>query len=257
MTDHTYQKKFSQLQPGDLYNSSMREQKAKKMLSVLNEYYSDNLKSLSLLNIGCSTGITTGFLAKQFATVVGIDIDEEAVKFAQENYATDNLEFKVEDAMSLTFSDNHFDVIICSHVYEHVPDYNRLMSEVYRVLKPGGVCFFAAPNQITFIEPHYKLPLLSLIPRRLAHLYLRLLKRGDFYYEKSLTLWQLRKLVRKFEIIDYTEEVIKDPVRYCLTEMIKPGSLKQRLAIFVLKLAYWLCPVYIWLLRKKDGKNNT
>ncbi len=251
MTSYKYQYGFSEAHPDSMYDAGMREQKANKMSSVLGDFYSGKLETLALLDIGCSTGIISNRLSKSFGKVVGIDIDEKAVKHATENYRSDNLMFCIQDSMCLGFPERSFDAVICAHVYEHVPDYNRLISEIHRVLKHGGVCYFAAGNRLNIIEGHYKLPLLSIIPKPLAHLYLRALKKGNFYYENHLTLWGLRKLVSQFEIIDYTLKIINNPQKYYATEMFQHGSFKQKTAIWILKSAYWLCPTYIWLLRKK------
>lgn len=51
------------------------------------------------------------------------------------------IEVKPRHRMSITdirFPDNHFDIILCNHVLEHVPDDRKAMSELFRVLKPGG-----------------------------------------------------------------------------------------------------------------------
>jgi ubiquinone/menaquinone biosynthesis C-methylase UbiE len=39
----------------------------------------------------------------------------------------------------ITFEDNQYDVILCNHVLEHIPDDTKAMQELYRVLKPGGM----------------------------------------------------------------------------------------------------------------------
>jgi predicted SAM-dependent methyltransferase len=49
------------------------------------------------------------------------------------------------DILSLNFPDNSFDVIICNHVLEHIPDDKTAMKELFRVLKPGGVAFLQVP----------------------------------------------------------------------------------------------------------------
>jgi ubiquinone/menaquinone biosynthesis C-methylase UbiE len=41
--------------------------------------------------------------------------------------------------MWFTFEDNQYDVILCNHVLEHIPDDTKAMQELYRVLKPGGM----------------------------------------------------------------------------------------------------------------------
>ena len=60
------------------------------------------------------------------------------------------------------------------------------MDEIHRMLKPGGVCYFSAGNRITLIEAHHKLPLLSVIPKKLAHYYLRIFTEHN-YFENHLT----------------------------------------------------------------------
>lgn len=64
MTHDTYQYDFSELHPDTLYNVFGREQKAKKMLSILQEHFPQGLEKLKLMDIGCSTGILANFLSQ-------------------------------------------------------------------------------------------------------------------------------------------------------------------------------------------------
>jgi ubiquinone/menaquinone biosynthesis C-methylase UbiE len=157
--------------------------------------------------------------------------------------------------MSLDFPDNSFDVVICSQIYEHVPDAGQMMEQIFRVLKPEGVCYFAAGNRLSIEEHHYNLPFLSVIPRPLGHLYLRLTGKGKYYYEKHLSYWGLKWLVKQFEIIDYTTKVINDPEKFDVAYMLEPDSTKQKVSQFIVKRLYWLCPGYIWLLKKPAREN--
>lgn len=52
------------------------------------------------------------------------------------------------DICNLPFKDNSFDVILCNHVLEHIPNDTLAMSELYRVLKPGGWGIFQIPQDI-------------------------------------------------------------------------------------------------------------
>ncbi len=52
------------------------------------------------------------------------------------------------DVCDLPFEDNTFDVVFCNHVLEHVTDDSKAMSELYRVLKPGGLGIFQIPQEI-------------------------------------------------------------------------------------------------------------
>lgn len=53
------------------------------------------------------------------------------------------------DICNLPFNDNSYDVILCNHVLEHIPDDTKAMQELYRVLKPGGMGIFQIPQDLT------------------------------------------------------------------------------------------------------------
>ncbi len=233
------------------FDDARQTQKARKALAALSDYFgAERLKELALLDIGCSTGLMTKTYAPAFARTVGIDIDEPAIEYASAHFAHENLTFRVADAMEPGARAGSFDVVICAHIYEHVPNPFRMMKGIAHALKPGGICYFAAQNRLTPMEPHYLLPFLSFLPKPLANVYYRAAGKGERYYENLFTLGQLRRLVRGFEIIDYTTKIIADPVKFHAEEMLEPGSLKQRLSLNILARAYFLCPTYVWLLRK-------
>jgi 2-polyprenyl-3-methyl-5-hydroxy-6-metoxy-1,4-benzoquinol methylase len=251
-----YQHDFSSLHGDSMYDKEARERKANTMIRVLSHNFGEeNIAQMSLLDVGSSTGIIDNYLSRAFAEVTGIDIDTRAVEHAKKAFANESLHFCTGDAMSLDFPENSFDVVICSQIYEHVPDARQMMDQIFRVLKPEGVCYFAAGNRLSIEEHHYKLPFLSVIPRPLGHLYLRMTGKGTYYYEKHLSYWGLQSLVASFDIIDYTGKVINDPEGFDVAYMLEPGSRKQKLAQFIVQRLYWLCPGYIWLL-KKPGKEN-
>jgi len=231
------------------FSRSGREKKAQKVLAILRDAIGP-LEGLRLLDIGCSTGFMTRCYARQFGSVVGTDIDLPALRHASAEAGDSNLDWLLMDSQNLAFRDDSFDVVTCTHIYEHVPDAEQLMAEIHRVLKPGGACFFSAGNRFSMIEPHYRLPLLSVIPRPIAHIYLRMLGRGRHYYEKHLSLAGLRRLVRRFEVVDYTVRAVRAPDRFEAEDVIRPGSLKQIISLGLLRVAYGLCPTYLWVLRK-------
>ena len=53
------------------------------------------------------------------------------------------------DICNLPFKDNQYDVILCNHVLEHIPDDTKAMQELYRVLKPGGMAILQIPQDLS------------------------------------------------------------------------------------------------------------
>jgi len=248
--DRAYQNNFSEKFRKAVYVRQDRERKAKTIIAVLDDFIGTDFRSFSILDVGCSAGIMANYFSDYFGEVVGIDIDEPAVQYARENFTKDKIEFKIGDAMDIKFPKVSFDVVICAHVYEHVPDADSLMMEIYRILKPGGVCYFSAGNRLAVKEPHYNLPFLSVMPRAFAHHYMRITGKGKSYYEKHLTYWGLKRLIRNFERIDYTKRIIENPELFHAEYMIKHGTMKSTFARLIVNYVYWICPSFIWLLRK-------
>ncbi|MBB1139625.1 class I SAM-dependent methyltransferase [Myroides sp. WP-1] len=73
-------------------------------------------------------------------------------KQANLTYTTTDLESPLADVKAdicnLPFSDNSFDIILCNHVLEHIPDDTKAMQELYRILKPGGMGIFQVPQDL-------------------------------------------------------------------------------------------------------------
>jgi ubiquinone/menaquinone biosynthesis C-methylase UbiE len=233
-----------------MYYKQTRERKALRIIKMLENFLGKEiLKKLSVLDIGSSTGIIDNFLAKRFKKVTGIDIDKEAVSFAKKRFKRKNLEFYINDAMNLSFKNDKFDIVICTQVYEHVPNAKKLFSEIYRVLKPGGICYLAATNRLWPWEPHYDLPFLSWLPKMAANFYVRLAGKADKYYESPKSYWGLQKLTQKFEISEFTQEILKKPKEFGFEDKIK-GSLVP-ISWTLAPLAKYLAPTFFWLLIKE------
>ena len=49
------------------------------------------------------------------------------------------------DATAIPYGDGSFDVVLCNHVLEHVPDYRKALSEIHRVLRPDGWAVLQTP----------------------------------------------------------------------------------------------------------------
>lgn len=126
-----------------------------------------------------------------------------------------------------------------------------MLTEIERVMTPAGVCYFAGPNKYELVEPHYGLPFLGWLPLTVASFYLRVTGKGENYTETPYSYPALMRLLSEFEITDYTQKILADPVYYKATDLVTPGSFKQLLAKIVFKLAPFVFPSFVFVLRKR------
>lgn len=106
------------------------------------EYLSPRLEpGLSLLDVGCGPGTITVEFADRLAPgrVVGVDAAAEVIMKASSDFARDNLEFAVADGYRLPYPDDSFDIAHAHQVLQHVAEPVRLLRELRRVVKPGGI----------------------------------------------------------------------------------------------------------------------
>lgn len=235
--------------PDRLHDPARRAAKAGKILAILHEALGSDLSTLRAVDVGCASGLITAALATQLRWIVGVEYDAAELARA-ERPADARLLLVRGDAAALPLPDGAVDLVICAQVYEHVADAEGLAAEVYRVLAPGGACFFSGPNRLDPIERHYGLPLLSWLPRRLADAYVRAAGRGAAYVEHPRTWWGLRRLWRRFGITDYTVAALRDPQRYGVAEDVGALRWVARLPDWLLRGLRPLYPNYNWVLRK-------
>lgn len=250
MPESEYQHNLS-LQSPILLDRTYKQPKVDKMLAILSDANALNKDGVAV-DIGCSRGFFSLALAPYFTRVVGLDIDSHALAMARAENTNDNVSFMEGDSMNLPFPDNSIDLIICNHVYEHVPNPTQLFSEIQRVLKNTGCCYLGAASRLTLIEPHYHLAFLSWLPKPLAHLYMRLTGKGDHYYEKLHTYWGIRQLISEFNVTDYTLKVVADPDKYHARDLLTENSLVTKIPMVLWRTFYALLPSYILILRKTE-----
>jgi ubiquinone/menaquinone biosynthesis C-methylase UbiE len=226
-----------------------RGQKFLKILSVLKDFHPE-IQTLTCLDIGCSSGVITSFMERHVSRMIGLDIDQEAVRQARAYGASARVEFLIGDAMAIPLRSDAIDLVVCNHIYEHVPSAGQLMEEIHRVLKKGGFCYFAAGNKRMIMEGHYRLPFLSWLPKPVAHIYLRLFRRGTFYYEEHFSLQRLKELVRKFELHDYTLPIIQNPGRFAASDLLDAKTVSYRFIRWSAPFLYRWIPTYVWILKK-------
>ena len=123
-------------------------------------YLLSHLKpGLDVLDFGCGPGTLSVGLARLIepGELHGVDIEESQIAIAQsvaQAGGHHNATFQVADVTDLPFEDDSFDIAHCHTVLTHVPDTQAALSEIRRVLKPGGI--IAGRELITaacFAEP--------------------------------------------------------------------------------------------------------
>ncbi|MCS7210034.1 MAG: class I SAM-dependent methyltransferase [Chloroherpetonaceae bacterium] len=94
----------------------------------------------SVLEIGCGNGADGVLFAQHGAIYTGVDLTPTAVEATRKHFAVMNLPgtFQVENAESLSFADEQFDIVYSHGVLHHTPNPINAFNEVYRVLKKGG-----------------------------------------------------------------------------------------------------------------------
>ena len=104
-----------------------------------------DLRGCTVLEVGSGRGGGSSFIRryKQTARMIGLDLSKNAVDFSRAMHRVDGLEFRIGDAENLPFEDSSFDAVInveSSHCY---PSFDKFLSEVRRVLRPGGHFLYA------------------------------------------------------------------------------------------------------------------
>lgn len=102
------------------------------------------------VDLACGTGYGTSYLSQRSVKqIIGIDIEEDVVAYAQSAYAVPagGLTFCTGGADSIPIAKRSIDAFVSFETIEHVPNPARFLAEVRRVLKPGGMLVLSTPNK--------------------------------------------------------------------------------------------------------------
>ncbi len=113
-----------------------------------------------ILDLGSGTGNLVVACRRRGLRAFGVEPD----RIGQNSSATalgiaskrlDSPPFAAAVGEQLPFADSTFDLVLMDQVIEHVVNQKQVLTEAWRVLKPGGVLYVACPNYLRFYEPHY------------------------------------------------------------------------------------------------------
>jgi SAM-dependent methyltransferase len=185
-----------------------RRAKARKVVALIRRW--TELEGKRVLDVGTGGGANATIMAEAVGPsgeVHGVDVED--LRIVEEGYT-----FQLVSGTKLPFEDGYFDVAVSSHVIEHVgtrADQRSHLEELRRVLTHDGNLYLATPNRWSVIEPHFKLPLLSWLPRPLRTPYLKVTRRGRIYDVDPLGPRELPRMMAEtgFDAVDQTYDAMQ------------------------------------------------
>lgn len=186
--------------------------KAQNILKLLKD-----IKFDSVLEVGCGEGSILFWLGEWgfSKNLNGVEISESGVQIIKSKKIKNLNEVRIFDGYKLPYPDNHFDLIICSHVMEHVEHERILLREIKRVSKYQ---FFEVPIDFSFY-----------VDRKLNHF----LSYGHInIYTPSLFRFLLKS--ENFKIINDLPYTLNNEILSFIYKNNKTGFYKQKLKDFIL-----------------------
>jgi 2-polyprenyl-3-methyl-5-hydroxy-6-metoxy-1,4-benzoquinol methylase len=122
-----------------------------------------NLRGWKTIDWGCGVGALVASLQHRGADAVGYDSDSEAIAVGRERWAAN---IHMSTSFDLSRFHNQFDLLLLSHVVEHLPDIRETMRNLLKVLRPPGYVFIEVPNSsadifVTEMDPESHLHFFS------------------------------------------------------------------------------------------------
>lgn len=229
----------------------------------------DNLEILGnerVLDLGCGRGFYLRFLSSRWPglKLYGVDLNQKYLKIAKKSLKNNHVHLVKADATKLSLSDNFFDRIIASEILEHIKDDQKALSEIYRVLKPGGITLITVPNKN---YPFLWDPLNWLLERIFhTHVPANIWWLAGIWAD-HIRLYDKRELISKLKKAGFKIEETWEATHYCLPfahfllygigkNLVERGFLRSFNRFIDQPRQSSLNKVFLWPMRKIDELNK-
>jgi len=119
-----------------------RKKESEKNIKIAERLFSqiDSSDVKNVLEVGCGIGVVSSYLAEKYKwNITGIDLDPEQIERAKnDNKENEYLRFFEADVTELPYANSGFDMVLSFDVLHHIPNYDRAIEEISRVLKQNG-----------------------------------------------------------------------------------------------------------------------
>jgi len=113
----------------------------------------DHCRGLDVLDVAAGEGYGTALLAQVARSATGVEISSEAAAHAAREYVRPNLRYLQGDARKIPVGDASIDVVVSFETVEHLFEQDVFLSEIKRVLRPGGRLVMSSPNSEAYSPP--------------------------------------------------------------------------------------------------------
>lgn len=136
-----YKKRAQEYEEIYYRDDPIRQREQRKIAGALKKV----LTGRNVLEVACGTGYWTVYASKSASRITATDAVDEVLKIAKQKEYGCLVEFRIEDAYKLSFSDNTFNGGLANLWFSHVPEekINAFLEELHRVLKNGSMVFMA------------------------------------------------------------------------------------------------------------------
>lgn len=238
--------------PHVVLDRDSRVHKARKIIALVGEQRFRRARRI--LEIGCGSGVIAATLRELGAPQLQVD----AVDVIDSRTETAGYTFQLVTGTDLPFADRDFDIVISNHVIEHVgPPAAQLahLREIHRILHPAGLAYLAVPNKWRWLEPHFRLPLLSWLPASIADRYVRMARKGSHYDCLPLSLRGALELFARagFDARDATVDAFRATVDIEFAASGAFARICRRIPDSLLRAGEQTMPTFIFLMRPRPA----